>query len=81
MPKSKEREKLKAAAAEFSRLVVLRNSIVHGKPCTGPSGEARLSSGMVLQIVHLEDAADKFTACGIELNRLFYGYLTTYIPQ
>ena len=81
MPKSREREELKAAAAEFSRLVLVRNSILHGKPCTGPCGEARLSSGMVLELVHLEDAADAFTACGIELNRLFYGYLSTYIPQ
>lgn len=81
MPKSNEREELKAAAAEFSRLVLVRNSILHGKPCTGPSGEARLSSRMILELVHLEDAADAFTACGIELNRLFYGYLSTYIPE
>lgn len=81
LQKSKEREELKAVAAEFSRLVVVRNSILHGKPCTGPSGEARLSSGIVLELVHLEDAADAFTACATELNRLFYGYLSTYIPQ
>jgi hypothetical protein len=81
MPKSREREELKAAAAEFSRLVLVRNSILHGKPCTGRCGEARLSSGMVLELVYLEDAADAFTACGIELSRLFYGFLSTYIPQ
>jgi hypothetical protein len=81
MPKSDEREQLKAAAAEFGRLVVVRNSIIHGKPCTGASGEARLSSGMILEQAYLEDAADAFTACGIELNRLFYGFLATYVPQ
>ena len=81
MPKSREREELKVAAVEFSRLVVVRNSIIHGKPCTDPSGEARLSSGKILDLAHLEDAADAFTACGIELNRLFYGYLSTFVPQ
>lgn len=81
MPKSKEREELSAAAEEFARLVDIRNAILHGKPCTGPSGEARLSSGQVLEIAYLEDAADAFTACGIELNRLFYGFLSTYTPR
>ena len=81
MPKSKEREELSAAAEEFARLVELRNAIMHGKPCTGPTGEARLSSGKVLEIAYLEDAADAFMACGNELNRLFYGFLATYIPQ
>jgi len=81
MPKSKEREELSAVAEEFSRLVDMRNAILHGKPCTGPGGEARLSSGMVLEIEYLENAADAFTACACELNRLFYGFLSTYTPQ
>jgi hypothetical protein len=81
MPKSKEREELSAAAEEFARLVDIRNAILHGKPCTGPNGEARLSSGQVLEIAYLEESADAFTACGIELNRLFYGFLSTYTPQ
>lgn len=81
MPKSKEREELKAAAAEFSCLVEVRNSIFHGKPCTGPNGEARLSAQTVLELAFLEDAADAFAACGIELNRLFYGFLSTYVAS
>ena len=81
MPKSKEREELKQAAEEFARLVDVRNAILHGKPCTGPSGEARLSSRDVLEIDYLENAADEFTACGGELNRLFYSFLSTYVPQ
>ena len=80
MPKSKEREELRKAAETFARLVDIRNSIVHGKPCTGPNGEARLSSPHVLEIPDLEKAADAFTTCGIELNRLFYGFLSTYTP-
>lgn len=71
MTKSTGREELKAAAKEFARLVEIRNSIVHGKPCTGPNGDARLSAGKVLELVDIEDAADAFTACGIDLNRLF----------
>jgi hypothetical protein len=81
MPKSKEREELRALADTFTRLVELRNSIVHGKPCTGPNGEARLSSPQVLEISDLEVAADAFTTCGIELNRLYYGFLSTYTPR
>jgi hypothetical protein len=81
MPKSSEREELKVAAEEFARLVKIRNAILHGKPCTGPSGEARLSSENVLEIAYLEDAADAFTACNAELDRLFYGFLSTYVPQ
>ena len=81
MPRSKEREELRTAAEEFVRLVNIRNAIVHGKPCIGPNGEARLSCGDVLEIVYLENAADEFTACAAELNRLFYGFLSTYVPQ
>lgn len=81
MPKSAEREELKNAAGTFAALVDTRNAIVHGKPCTGPGGDARLSSGSVLEIPYLEDAADAFTACGEALNRLFYGFLAAYVPK
>jgi hypothetical protein len=77
MPRSKEREELRQAAETFAQLVDLRNAIVHGKPCTGPNGEARLSSQQALEIGDLEAAADAFTACGSELNRQFYGFLST----
>jgi len=81
MPRSREREELSRAAQTFIGLVETRNAILHGKPCTGPSGDARLSAQRVLEIPDLEDAADSFTACGAELNRLFYGFLSTYTPQ
>jgi hypothetical protein len=80
MPKSKERQELSEAAQEFSRLVVERNNILHGKPCTGPSGEVRLSGREVIEIDALEDAADSFSECGEKLNRLFYGFLASYGP-
>lgn len=81
MPRSPEREELKGLASEFASLVQLRNSIVHGKPCTGPNGESRLSSNEILEIPDLEDAADAFAECGGKLNRLYYGFLVAYVPS
>ena len=78
MPPSKGRDELSKAAQVFAKLVELRNQIFHGKPCTGPNGDARLSSQHVLEIPELEDAADSFSSCSIELNRLFYCFLSTY---
>ena len=81
IPKSKEREELSNAAQVFARLVVERNNILHGKPCTGPNGESQLSGWKVIEVCDLENAADSFTECSIELNRLFYGFLSTYVPS
>lgn len=81
MPKSAEREELIAAAQAFADLVSLRNAILHGNPCTGPTGEARLSTAKVFEISDLHEAADEFSACSIELNRLLHGFLSTYKPK
>lgn len=70
-----EREALKRLSKRFSDLVNERNKILHGKPCTGPSGEARLSSPEVIEIGDLEAAADAFVECGSELNELYYSFL------
>lgn len=80
MPPSVDRERLKQSASCFAHLVEDRNEILHGKPCTGPNGEARLSGMKVLEISDLEDAADAFSECSINLNDLFYGFLSTYKP-
>jgi len=81
MRKGKQREELKQLAQTFLRLVSTRNDIVHGKPCTGPNGKTRLSgSTKVIEISDLEDAADSFMECSGKLNRLFYGFLHTYVP-
>ncbi len=80
IPKSAERDELATVAKVFADLVHLRNDILHGKPCTGPSGEARLTTGKVFEIPDLEAVADAFSACGIELNRLLHGFLATYTP-
>jgi len=79
MPKSTERDELSSVAQEFADLVQVRNSILHGKPCTGPNGEARLSASGVLEINDLEDAADKFSECSIKVNVLLHGFLNTYV--
>ncbi|MGH9427582.1 MAG: hypothetical protein ACRD2L_14920 [Terriglobia bacterium] len=81
MAKSAEREQLVAAAEAFAKLVPLRNKILHGKPCTGPNGKARLSSAKVFEIPDLQGAADAFSACSIELNRLLHGFLSSYKPK
>ncbi len=81
MPKSAEREHLKELAGEFATLVTTRNNILHGKPCTGPNGESRLSGANVIEIPDLEAAADDFAQCCNELNRMFYGFFKSYVPQ
>jgi hypothetical protein len=80
MPKSKERDELQSAADEFSDLVPLRNSILHGKPCSTTDGKARLSASAIFEVRDLEEAADKFSDCSIKLNKLLHGFLSTYQP-
>lgn len=80
MPKSKERETLKELAQKFMELVQVRNKIMHGKPCTSPAGEQRLSSNGIIEISALESAADDFVECSGKLNDLFYGFLKTFKP-
>lgn len=82
MPKSKERGELMTAAEEFYSLVKVRNKIMHGNPCSNGDGHNRLSySGKIFEIPNLEDAADEFTACSMELNRMLHGFLDTYVPK
>ena len=80
MPESNGRNELQIAAQSFSGLVILRNNILHGKPCSNLHRETRLSAQIVFEIADLEMAADEFSACSIELNRLLHGFLETYIP-
>lgn len=80
MQGSRERTDLQAVAQRFSELVAVRNAILHGKPCTAPSGEQRLSSTKVLEPTDLEAAADDFAECGSKLNAIYYSFLVTYVP-
>jgi hypothetical protein len=81
MPKSASREDLSAVAQEFAQLVKIRNQLLHGKPCTGPNGDARLNSRRVLEIVDLESAADAFSECSSKVNELLNGFLKAYVPN
>jgi hypothetical protein len=81
MPKSKGRAELMEAADQFLLLVQERNRILHGKPCTGPSGDARLHGDGVIEIADLEKAADDFVECASKLNALFFGFLSSYVPH
>jgi hypothetical protein len=81
MPQSKACEELAAAANEFKSLVDERNRIIHGKPCTAPNGEQRLSFRGIIELADLEKAADSFTVCSGKLNSIFYGFLQQYVPR
>lgn len=60
---------LGAAAAEFKRLVGVRNDLVHANPGTSTGGEQRLfRRGTEWTIVMVDDAADAFTAASFPLN-------------
>lgn len=63
-------------AREFQRLVKIRNSILHGKPGTADDNAQRLfSEGRAWSPEMVEDAADDFAACSINLNALLYAEL------
>ena len=81
MPKSKKREELIALSAEFSDLVVQRNRIIHGKPCTAPNGDQRLSGNGIIEIAELERTNDAFGVFGRKLNTIFYGFLKSYASK
>jgi hypothetical protein len=59
---------------EFRRLVVVRNELLHGKPgATSPEGDQRLfKKGVPWTIELVDNAADDFTACQIQLNDMLY---------
>ncbi len=78
MTKSAERAELQILASEFKDFVEVRNNIVHGKPCTSPQGDQRLSGDNVIEIIDLKNAADDFVECNDKLNVLFYDFLLTY---
>lgn len=57
------------AAAEFRRLVIVRNEIMHAKPGTSPTGKQRLfRNGTEWTIALIDDAADAFVVAGSVLN-------------
>jgi len=60
---------LGAGAAEFKRLVDVRNGLMHANPGTSSSGEQRLfRHGHEWTIAMIDDAADAFVAAASVLN-------------
>lgn len=78
MPRSKERDDLQLHAKEFLRLVSIRNRIVHGKPCTSPDGEQRLSSSGIIEPEFIEKVTGEVAACASALNAAYYGFLQNH---
>lgn len=67
---------LGAGAAEFNRLVGVRNGIMHANPGTAPSGKQRLfRHGNEWTIAMIDDAADAFVAAGSVLNHHHHNVL------
>lgn len=59
-----------AATAEFSRLVRCRNDLMHANPATVGGDQRLIRHGIPWQPDEIDDLADQFAACSIELNEL-----------
>jgi hypothetical protein len=76
MPSSTDQADLLVAAKDFEALVKDRNGLMHGKPGTDTDGGQRLfRHGTAWSVEMINDAADRFTACSMRLNALFYGFV------
>jgi hypothetical protein len=70
--------RLKELSKTFKGLVVRRNQLVHGAPCTAPGGEQRLrysgkGTGFEWQESDILTAAQDFETAAIEANALSHG--------
>lgn len=69
LPEASVKAQLTPLAARFRDLVEIRNGLAHGRPGTDTDGGQRIfRDGMPWTIEAIDDAADDFTACSIELN-------------
>lgn len=67
-----KRTRFQAATGQFVRLVERRNDLMHANPAT-VGGEQRLvRHGTPWQLSEINDLADEFTACSMELNELYH---------
>jgi len=67
-----KRARYEAAADEFRRLVKRRNDLVHANPATVGNDQRLVRHGTPWQPNEIDDLADEFTACSMELNELFH---------
>jgi hypothetical protein len=64
------------AAAEFKRLTLRRNDLIHSNPGTAPSGDQQLfRHGNAWTVQSINDVADEFATNGIELNDIYHKVL------
>lgn len=76
LPQSQDRDGLLEDARRFKELVVVRNGIMHGRPCSHEE-KARLSDGEIWTPERLQNASDDFSECSMRLNVHLYGGLRT----
>ena len=67
-----KRARYESAAVEFQRLVRRRNDLMHANPATVGSDQRLVRQGTPWQTSEIDDLADEFTACSIELNELLH---------
>ena len=60
------------AAGEFARLVKRRNDLMHATPATVGSDQRLVRHSIPWQPNEIDDLADEFTACSMELNELHH---------
>ncbi|MBB5220395.1 hypothetical protein HNP73_000316 [Amaricoccus macauensis] len=76
LPAKDPRHACRDAAVRFDELVEVRNALMHGRPGTAEGGKQRLfRDGDDWTIAEIEEAADQFAACSIELGDLLHGVL------
>lgn len=63
------------AAVEFTRLVGRRNNLVHANPATIGNEQRLYRRGKAWQLCEINELADEFAICSIELNELYYRVL------
>ncbi len=67
-----KRARYQAAANQFDELVKRRNNLVHANPATVGGDQRLVRHGTPWQANQIEDLADEFTACSMELNELHH---------
>ena len=63
------------ATNNFAQLVKRRNDLMHATPGTFESGQRLGRSGIPWELADINNIADDFATCSIELNELYYHVL------
>jgi hypothetical protein len=64
---------LTALLNRFSDAIDLRNDVLHGKPCTSPTGQQRLARhGSILELADLTDRITEFRNLSCDFNQYYH---------